>query len=183
MASGLSCPVGFKNGTDGSVKVAVDAVLSARHPHHFLSLTETGQLSIFETRGNEDSHIILRGGHTGTNYDAGSVEAACAALMKAGLPPQVMIDFSHANSRKQYRQQIEVARDVGHQIAGGDGRIMGVMIESHLVEGRQEIQSPERMVYGQSVTDACLGWDESLDLLRGLASAVTRRRARLARSA
>jgi 3-deoxy-7-phosphoheptulonate synthase len=183
MASGLSCPVGFKNGTDGSVKVAVDAVQSARNPHRFLSLTRTGETAIFETRGNADTHIILRGGSTGTNYDAKSVEAACAALTKAGMAPQVMIDFSHANSQKQHKKQLSVAQDVGHQIAGGDGRIVGVMVESHLVEGRQEIGPRDQMVYGQSVTDACIHWDDTVDLLRGLAASVGQRQARLAKSA
>jgi 3-deoxy-7-phosphoheptulonate synthase len=183
MASGLSCPVGFKNGTDGSVKVAGDAVLSARNPHRFLSLTRTGETAIFETRGNDDTHIILRGGSTGTNYDAKSVEAACAALSKAGLQPQVMIDFSHANSQKQHKKQISVAQDVGHQIAGGDSRIIGVMIESHLVEGRQDIGPREQMVYGQSVTDACIHMDDTAEVLRGLAASVAQRQARLAKSA
>ena len=183
MASGLSCAVGFKNGTDGSVKVAADAVLSARSPHHFLSATRTGEMAIFETRGNADTHIILRGGSTGTNYDAKSVEAACAALSKAGLEQRVMIDFSHANSQKQHRRQIAVAQDVGHQIAGGDSRIIGVMVESHLVEGRQDIGPRDRMVYGQSVTDACIGWDDTVDLLRGLAGNVAQRQQRLRASA
>ena len=183
MASGLSCPVGFKNGTDGSVKVAVDAVQSARSPHRFLSLTRTGETAIFETRGNADTHIILRGGSTGTNYDAKSVEAACAALTKAGIQPQVMIDFSHANSQKQHKKQLSVAQDVGHQIAGGDSRIIGVMVESHLVEGRQEIGPRDQMVYGQSVTDACIHWDDTTELLRGLAASVAQRQARLAKSA
>jgi len=183
MASGLSCPVGFKNGTDGSVKVAVDAVQSARNPHRFLSLTRTGETAIFETRGNADTHIILRGGSTGTNYDAKSVEAACAALGKAGMQPQVMIDFSHANSQKQHKRQLAVAQDVGHQIAGGDNRIIGVMVESHLVEGRQEIGPRDQMVYGQSVTDACIHWDDTVELLRGLAGSVAQRQARLAKSA
>jgi 3-deoxy-7-phosphoheptulonate synthase len=183
MASGLSCPVGFKNGTDGSVKVAVDAVLSARNPHRFLTLTREGQVAIFETAGNPDTHIILRGGATGTNYDAKSVDAACAALAKAGLTPQVMIDCSHANSLKQHRRQLAVAEDVGHQIAGGDARIVGVMVESHLVEGRQDIAPPSGMTYGQSVTDACLGWEDTVTLLRGLAASVAARRRRLARSA
>jgi 3-deoxy-7-phosphoheptulonate synthase len=183
MASGLSCPVGFKNGTDGSVKVAVDAVLSARNPHRFLSLTRTGETAIFETRGNADTHIILRGGSTGTNYDAKSVEAACAALAKGGIEPQVMIDFSHANSQKQHKRQLAVAQDVGNQIAGGDRRIMGVMVESHLVEGRQEIGPRDRMVYGQSVTDACIHWDDTAELLRSLAGSVKQRQERLAKSA
>jgi len=183
MASGLSCPVGFKNGTDGSVKVAVDAVQAARSPHRFLSLTREGQTAIFETRGNADTHVILRGGSSGTNYDAKSVDAACAALAKAGLAPQVMIDFSHANSRKQHALQIEVGADVGHQIAGGDARIVGAMIESHLVAGRQEIAPAAQMTYGQSVTDACIGWSETAELLRHLASCVAQRHKRLAKSA
>ena len=180
MASGLSCPVGFKNGTDGSVKVAVDAVLAARSPHRFLSLTQNGQVSIFETAGNEDSHIILRGGAAGTNYDARSVDAACAALTRAGLPEQVMIDCSHANCSKQHQRQLAVAQDIGHQVAGGDARIIGAMVESHLVEGRQEIGPRDRMTYGQSVTDPCLHWDDTATLLRGLADAVNQRRRRRA---
>ena len=176
LASALSTPVGFKNGTDGSVKVAVDAVMSARHPHQFLSLTKDGQSAIFATSGNDDCHVILRGGNQGTNYDANSVEAACAALLKAGLRPQLMIDFSHANSQKQHRRQIEVGHDVGAQIAGGDQRIIGVMIESHLVEGRQDIGPRDQMTYGQSITDACISWDDSIVVLRELASAVAKRR-------
>ena len=180
MASGLSCPVGFKNGTDGSVKVAVDAVLAARSPHRFLSVTQGAQLGIFETAGNPDCHVILRGGASGTNYDSRSVDAASAALVKAGLPAQLMIDFSHANSEKKHKRQMAVAEDVGHQMAGGDKRITGVMVESHLVEGRQEIGPREKMAYGQSVTDACLHWEDTATLLRGLARSVTQRRQRLA---
>ncbi len=183
LASALSCPVGFKNGTDGSVKVAVDAVMSARHPHRFLSLTKDGQSAIFETTGNRDCHVILRGGSLGTNYDAGAVEAACAALAKAKLPQQLMIDFSHANSSKQHKRQVVVGHDVGSQIAGGDKRIIGVMIESHLVEGRQDIGPRDQMVYGQSVTDACINWDDTAELLRSLAGAVEQRRTQLAKSA
>jgi 3-deoxy-7-phosphoheptulonate synthase len=183
LASGLSCPVGFKNGTDGSVKVAVDAVMSARSPHRFLSMTSKGEISIFETKGNEDSHIILRGGSSGTNFDAGAVEAASAAMTKSGLKPLVMIDFSHANSSKQHKRQVVVSHDVGSQIAGGDARIVGVMIESHLVEGRQDIGTPEKMVYGQSVTDACIHWDDTVEVLRGLATSVAQRRKQLAKSA
>ncbi len=183
MASGLSCAVGFKNGTDGSVKVAVDAVQSARAPHRFLSATQEGQISIFETAGTPDSHVILRGGSTGTNFDSASVDAAAAAMTKAGMRPAVMVDFSHANSRKQHRLQIEVGRDVAGQLAEGSERIIGVMIESHLVEGRQEIGPREQMVYGQSVTDACLAWDDTADVLRTLAGGVAARRERLARSA
>ncbi|MDM4770506.1 3-deoxy-7-phosphoheptulonate synthase [Solimonas sp. SE-A11] len=181
MASGLSCPVGFKNGTDGSVKVAVDAIVSAQSPHRFLSLTKDGQISIFETAGNADCHVILRGGSSGTNYDAKSVDAACAALTKAGLKPQVMVDFSHANSQKQHKRQVNVGEDVGHQIAGGDDRIVGVMIESHLVEGRQDI-GPD-MVYGQSITDACIHWDDTTAVLGGLAASVAKRGKRLVKSA
>lgn len=183
LASALSCPVGFKNGTEGSVKVAVDAVLSAKHPHRFLSLTAQGQSAIFETTGNADCHIILRGGSAGTNYDAKSVDAACAALTKAGLTPQVMIDFSHANSSKQHKRQINVGQDVGHQIAGGDERIVGVMIESHLVEGRQDIKPEGQMTYGQSVTDACIHWDDTTEVLRHLAQSVEQRRLRHAKTA
>ena len=176
MASGLSCPVGFKNGTDGSVKVAVDAVVSARNPHRFLSLTADGQSAIFQTAGNPDSHIILRGGSKGPNYDAGSVDAASEAMEKSGLQPQVMIDFSHANSSKQHRRQVIVGHDVASQIAGGDRRIMGVMIESHLVEGRQDATPGCELTYGQSITDACLAWDETGPLLEQLAQAVSARR-------
>lgn len=183
MASGLSCPVGFKNGTDGSVKVAVDACLSARSPHRFLSLTNNGEVAIFETAGNADCHIILRGGSSGTNYDAASVEAASAAMNKAGLKPQIMVDFSHANSSKQHKRQVVVGQDVGGQIANGETRVVGVMIESHLVEGRQEIGPRDKMVYGQSVTDACIHWDDSVEVLRGLAGSIAQRRERLAKSA
>jgi 3-deoxy-7-phosphoheptulonate synthase len=183
MASGLSCPVGFKNGTDGSVKVAVDACLSARSPHRFLSMTNNGEVSIFETAGNEDCHIILRGGSSGTNYDAASVEAASAAMVKGGLKPQIMVDFSHANSSKQHKRQVVVGQDVGAQIAGGETRVIGVMIESHLVEGRQDIGPRDKMVYGQSVTDACIHWDDSVEVLRGLAGSVAQRRDRLAKTA
>ena len=178
LASALSCPVGFKNGTEGSVKVAVDAVVSATHPHRFLSLTAEGQSAIFETTGNDDCHIILRGGSAGTNYDAKSVDAACAALGKAGREPRVMVDFSHANSSKQHKRQIVVGQDIGHQISGGDYRIMGVMVESHLKEGRQDIGPREQMSYGQSVTDPCIHWDDSAELLRHLAHCVEQRRLR-----
>ncbi len=181
MASGLSCPVGFKNGTDGSVKVAVDAVQSARNPHRFLSMTNDGQISIFETTGNPDSHIILRGGSQGTNYDAGAVEAASAVMQKSGQQPLIMIDFSHANSSKQHKRQIVVGHDVGSQLAAGDKRIIGVMVESHIKEGRQEIGPREQMTYGQSVTDACIHWDDTAELLRNLATSVAARRATVAK--
>ena len=183
MASGLSCPVGFKNGTDGSVKVAVDAVMSAQAPHQFLSLTKDGEVSIFQTTGNPDSHIILRGGSLGTNYDTASVDAACGALAQGGLPPQLMIDCSHANSSKQHSRQMLVARDIGSQMASGDSRIIGTMVESHLVEGRQDIAPRDQLTYGQSITDACLGWEDSETLLRELAAASAQRRKKLATTA
>ena len=175
MASGLSCPVGFKNGTAGSIQIAVDAIGAARGSHNFLSVTKEGNSAIFQTSGNDDCHIILRGGKTHTNYDAASVDDACALLVKAGLPERVMIDCSHANSRKMHRRQRYVCRDVCAQVTDGDKRIMGVMIESNLVEGAQSI-SNKPLVRGQSVTDACLGWDDTVPLLEQLASAVEARR-------
>jgi 3-deoxy-7-phosphoheptulonate synthase len=175
LASGLSCPVGFKNGTDGDLKIAIDAVRAARRPHHFLSVTKEGRTAIFSTGGNEDSHVILRGGHQ-PNYDAPSVQHAAQALETAGLRANVMIDFSHANSGKQPQRQAVVCQSVSDQLASGDRRIMGVMIESHLVGGRQDIVNGRALVYGQSVTDACLGWDETVPLLHALAAAVRRRR-------
>lgn len=174
MVSGLSCPVGFKNGTDGSIKIAADAVMAARHPHHFLSMTREGMTGIFTTAGNPNTHVILRGGSAGPNFEAEHVEAAAQALAKADLPAQIMIDFSHANSRKQHRLQVEVGSDVGQQIGHGDARIMGVMVESHLVEGQQPMSGT--LTYGQSITDACLGWDDTDRLLRELAGAVQNRR-------
>jgi len=175
MASGLSCPVGFKNATDGTVKVAVDAIRAASHPHHFLSMTQAGRSAIFSTEGNEDCHIILRGGRT-TNYDAASVEDAARTLTAAGLRARLMIDFSHANSRKQFRRQIEVGHDVAGQIAGGDRRIIGVMVESHLRPGRQDLAPGASLDYGVSITDACLGWDDTTGVLEELARAVRARR-------
>ena len=175
LASGLSAPVGFKNGTDGNVRIAVDALLAARQKHHFLSVHKNGQVAIVETRGNDDCHIILRGGKA-PNYDAGSVRAACAELAKAGLAERLMIDCSHANSEKDYRKQSEVAQAVGRQLAGGERRIVGLMVESHLEEGRQDIQPGKPLKFGQSVTDACLGWEASVALLEGLAAAVKERR-------
>jgi 3-deoxy-7-phosphoheptulonate synthase len=175
LASGLSAPVGFKNGTDGNVKIAVDALLAARQKHHFLSVHKSGQVAIVETRGNDDCHIILRGGKT-PNYDAASVQSACAELAKAGLPERLMVDCSHANASKDYRRQAEVAADLGRQIAGGERRVVGVMVESHLVEGRQELVPGKTLLFGQSITDACLGWDDSVKLLEGLAAAVKERR-------
>lgn len=174
LASGLSCPVGFKNGTDGNIKVAVDAIGAAIRPHHFLSLRKEGNSAIFATRGNPDCHIILRGGKT-PNYDKKSVETAAEALSKASLPDRIMIDFSHANSRKQPLLQLEVGKDVASQIANGDQHIFGVMIESHLVEGRQDVEEGKNLTYGQSITDACLGWDDTEKLISQLAEASGKR--------
>jgi 3-deoxy-7-phosphoheptulonate synthase len=176
LASGLSAPVGFKNGTDGNVKIAVDALLAARQKHHFLSVHKSGQVAIVQTRGNDDCHIILRGGKA-PNYDAASVAAACAELAKARLPERLMIDCSHANAAKQYKRQIEVTEDVAGQIAGGERRIVGVMVESHLVEGRQELVAGQPLRFGQSITDPCLGWDDSLRVLQILGDAVKKARA------
>ncbi|MES2181734.1 MAG: 3-deoxy-7-phosphoheptulonate synthase [Pseudomonadota bacterium] len=179
LASGLSCPIGFKNGTDGSVRVAIDAIKTAASPHHFLSVTKEGQSAIISTTGNEDCHVILRGGKM-PNYDAASVDAACTSLASAGLAPRLMIDCSHANSQKQYQLQKEVARDVAAQLAVGDARIIGLMVESHLHEGRQEHTPGCELAYGQSITDACLGWQDTVELLEMLAASVrTRRQKRL----
>ncbi|MCV2438692.1 3-deoxy-7-phosphoheptulonate synthase [Paucibacter sp. DJ2R-2] len=178
LASGLSCPVGFKNGTDGGIKVASDAVLAASASHAFMGMTKMGAAAIFETRGNDDCHIILRGGKA-PNYDAASVAAACEAMRSAGLREQVMVDFSHANSSKKFERQIDVGRDVAAQIAGGDARITGVMIESHLQPGRQDLaegQTKQDLLPGVSITDACLGWSQTEPLLRELAAAVRARR-------
>ena len=177
LASGLSAPVGFKNGTDGNVKIAVDALLAARQKHHFLSVHKSGQVAIVETRGNDDCHIILRGGKN-PNYEAAAVQAACEQLARAGLPERLMIDCSHANASKDYRRQAEVAADIGRQIAGGERRIVGVMVESHLVEGRQDLEPGRALAFGQSITDACLGWDDSVKLLGTLAQGVKARRKR-----
>ncbi len=177
LASGLSCPVGFKNGTDGSIKVAADAILAARAPHAFMGMTKMGVAAIFETRGNDDCHVILRGGKS-PNYDAAHVAAACDTLRSAGLREQVMIDVSHGNSSKQYRRQIEVAQDVATQIAAGERRITGVMIESHLQEGRQDLQPGVALQPGVSITDACIGFAQTVPVLQGLAQAVRARRAR-----
>ncbi|MBK7767607.1 MAG: 3-deoxy-7-phosphoheptulonate synthase AroG [Sulfuritalea sp.] len=179
LASGLSCPVGFKNGTDGNMRIAVDAIKAAASPHHFLSVTKAGHSAIVSTNGNEDSHVILRGG-TAPNYQAVAVDAACAELGRAGVAARVMIDFSHANSSKQFKRQLEVARDVAAQLAAGDDRIFGVMIESHLKEGRQDLTPGKPLEYGVSVTDACLGWDDTLVALDLLANAVKARRVVLA---
>ena len=176
LASGLSCPVGFKNGTDGNLQVAIDAVRAARHPHCFLSFTQDAQSAIFATSGNVDTHIMLRGGKAAPNFDAASVERAGQSLRKAGLDERLMIDFSHANSRKHHERQRDVCRDVCAQIANGQHRIAGVMIESHLQAGRQDVSNPGGLVYGQSITDACIGWDDSAEMLQELATAVRERR-------
>jgi 3-deoxy-7-phosphoheptulonate synthase len=175
LASGLSCPVGFKNGTDGNMRIAVDAIRSANSPHHFLSVTKSGHTAIVSTVGNEDCHVILRGGKE-PNFDAPSVAAACAEMAKSGLAARLMVDFSHGNSRKQYQLQMEVCDSVAAQLAGGEERIVGVMVESHLVEGRQDLSPDQPLTYGQSITDACINWDDSLKVLDTLAAAVRARR-------
>lgn len=166
LASGLSCPVGFKNGTDGNLKIAIDAIGAASHPHHFLSVTKAGHSAIVHTAGNPDCHAILRGGKE-PNYSAEHVKAAAEQLDKAGVTPRLMVDFSHANSRKDYTRQMEVARDVAAQLQNGEQNIMGIMVESHLVEGRQD--KPE--TYGQSITDTCIGWNTTEELLALMAEA------------
>jgi 3-deoxy-7-phosphoheptulonate synthase len=175
LASGLSCPVGFKNGTDGNIRIAVDAIRAAQAPHHFLSVTKAGHSAIVATAGNEDCHIILRGGAK-PNYDAASVDAAAKGLAETGIPSRLMIDFSHGNSSKKPEKQVEVGDDVARQIAGGDARIFGVMVESHLKAGRQDLVPGKELVYGMSITDGCIGWEESSKLLGVLAGAVRERR-------
>lgn len=175
LASGLSCPVGFKNGTDGSIKVAADAILAARAPHAFMGMTKMGMAAIFETRGNDDCHVILRGGKT-PNYAAADVAATCEALRALGLREQVMIDVSHGNSSKQYQRQIDVVHDVAGQIAAGERRIAGVMIESHLEEGRQDLVPGVPLRHGVSITDACIGFSQTVPVLQELAAAVRARR-------
>ncbi len=179
LASGLSAPIGFKNGTDGNIKIATDAIQAASRPHHFLSVHKNGQVAIVETKGNKDCHVILRGGKA-PNYDAKSVESACQELEAAKLPGTLMVDCSHANSSKQHERQLVVARDIADQIASGSKRIFGVMIESHLQAGNQKFtpgkDDPAKLEYGKSITDACLGWDDSLQALQALADAVKRRR-------
>ena len=181
LASGLSAPIGFKNGTDGNIRIAIDAILAAARPHHFLSVHKNGQVAIVETRGNGDCHVILRGGKT-PNYDAASIAAACREIEAAKLPCTLMVDCSHATSSTQHARQIEVARDVGAQIEAGKRCIFGVMVESHLHGGAQSFlagrDDPSKLAYGQSITDACLGWDASLGVLQGLSDAVKRRRER-----
>jgi 3-deoxy-7-phosphoheptulonate synthase len=175
LASGLSCPVGFKNGTDGNLKIAVDAIRTSQQPHHFLSVTKAGHSAIVSTLGNEDCHIILRGGKQ-PNYDATSVNNACRELSASGLAQRVMVDLSHSNSQKNYMRQIDVGREVAGQIGRGDDRIIGVMIESHLKAGRQDLLPGKELSYGQSITDACIGWEDSVPLLDELAEAVRARR-------
>jgi len=175
LASGLSCPVGFKNSTDGGFRIAIDAIHAARHPHVFLSLTKEGKSAIFSTTGNDCCHIILRGGRE-PNYDAASIAQAVEELRAAKLPERLMVDCSHANSRKEFKRQIDVGADLSSQIAGGSRHIVGVMIESHLNEGRQDIAPGETPAYGISITDACLGWEDSEALLHQLAAAVRERR-------
>ena len=177
LSSGLSCPVGFKNGTDGNVRVAIDAIKTASNPHHFLSVTKEGRSAIIATTGNEDCHLILRGGSR-PNYDAASVEAACRALEENGLAARLMIDCSHANSQKQFQRQLQVAEDIAAQLSAGDQRIIGVMVESHLHEGRQDYAPGCKLEYGKSITDACLGWQDTVKLLETLAAGVRQRRAK-----
>ena len=179
LASGLSCPVGFKNGTDGNVKIAVDAIRAAQAPHHFMAVTKAGRSAIASTTGNEDCHVILRGGKQ-PNYDAENVAAAARSLAQAGIPARVMIDFSHGNSSKMPEKQITVGDDVARQIAGGDGRIFGVMAESHLNFGRQDLVPGQPLQYGVSITDACIDWDASVEMLKDLARAVEKRRIKAA---
>ncbi|MFT5320099.1 MAG: 3-deoxy-7-phosphoheptulonate synthase [Pseudohongiellaceae bacterium] len=176
LASGLSCPVGFKNGTTGDVQIAIDAIGSASHSHHFLSVTKEGHSAIFQTGGNEDCHIILRGGHKHTNYDPENVGDVSEKLDKAGLRPNIVIDCSHANSNKDPGRQIVVCRDVAYQIANGEKNIKGIMLESHLVAGNQKVIPGQELTYGQSITDACMAWDDTAGLLAELADSVKERR-------
>jgi 3-deoxy-7-phosphoheptulonate synthase len=175
LASGLSCPVGFKNGTDGNLRIALDAIKAASQPHHFLSVTKGGHSAIVATNGNEDCHVILRGG-TEPNYDAQHINQACEAAASVKLPCRLMVDASHGNSQKKPENQIPVTRDVAAQIAGGDKRLVGLMIESHLVAGRQDLVAGKQLTYGQSITDGCIAWDDSATLLAELAQAVKTRR-------
>jgi 3-deoxy-7-phosphoheptulonate synthase len=179
LASGLSCPVGFKNGTDGNVRIALDAIRAAHVPHHFLSVTKAGHSAIVSTAGNEDCHIILRGGKQ-PNYDCVNVDIAAKSLAEAGIPARIMVDCSHGNSGKDPANQLKVGRDVAAQIALGDSRIFGVMVESHLIPGRQDLIPGKDLVYGQSITDACIGWEETRSLINILAAAVRQRRIKAA---
>ena len=176
LASGLSCPVGFKNGTNGGVKIALDAIGASEASHHFLSVTKFGHSAIVSTKGNNDCHIILRGGDKGTNYDAESVAKVCESIEKTGRLGHVMVDFSHANSSKQFKKQMDVCKDVCAQLAKGSKQIFGVMVESHLVEGRQDLEVGKELTYGQSITDACIGWEDTEALLQQLNDAVEARR-------
>ncbi|HRK36993.1 MAG TPA: 3-deoxy-7-phosphoheptulonate synthase [Burkholderiaceae bacterium] len=180
LASGLSAPIGFKNGTDGNIRIATDAIQAAARGHHFLSVHKNGQVAIVQTNGNKDCHVILRGGK-GPNYDAASVAAACKDLEASKLPQRLMVDFSHANSSKQHMKQLDVADDIAGQIAGGSTSVFGVMIESHLVAGAQKFtpgkDDPSKLAYGQSITDACLGWEDSVAAIDVLSQAVKQRRA------
>jgi 3-deoxy-7-phosphoheptulonate synthase len=179
LASGLSAPIGFKNGTDGNIKIATDAIQAAGGGHHFLSVHKNGQVAIVQTNGNKDCHVILRGGKT-PNYDAASVAAACKDLATAKLPQTLMVDCSHANSSKQHEKQLDVARDIAAQVSGGSKSVFGVMIESHLVAGNQKFTPGKddvgQLTYGQSITDACLSWDDSMQALQVLSDAVKVRR-------
>jgi len=176
LASACSMPVGFKNGTDGGVQIAIDAVRAAAHPHRFLGVTEQGLAGIVATRGNPDCHVILRGGATGPNHDAMSVQKTLAALRDAGMPPRLMIDASHGNSEKDYKRQPLVVREVAAQVAQGETGVAGMMMESFLVDGRQELRDPASLTYGQSITDACMGWDMTVPALKELAAGVRARR-------
>ena len=180
LASGLSCPVGFKNGTNGNLNIAVDAIGAASHPHHFLSVTKEGRTAIVNSKGNEFCHVILRGGSDSPNYGAEFIDASSSLLVEAGLRPNIMVDFSHANSYKDPKRQKEVCADVAAQIESGETRIFGIMIESHLIEGNQKVVDGQPLVYGKSITDGCIGWDETTELLHQLANAVRGRRARKA---
>jgi 3-deoxy-7-phosphoheptulonate synthase len=175
LASGLSCPVGFKNGTDGNIRIAVDAIKAASARHHFISVTKSGHVAVFKTAGNEDCHDILRGGKQ-PNFDRASVDAACRELAAAGLAQHLMIDFSHANSSKQYQRQLDVGVDVARQLAAGERRVAGVMIESHINAGRQDLVPGKPLEYGVSITDACLAWADTTKLLDTLAEGVRQRR-------
>ncbi len=179
LASGLSAPIGFKNGTDGNIKIAIDAIQAAGEPHHFLSIHKSGQVAIVETRGNADCHVILRGGKA-PNYDAAHVAMACAEIEAARLPCTLMVDCSHANSAKRHERQVDVARDVAAQLEAGNRCIFGLMVESHLVAGAQKFSpgtdDPLLLVHGQSITDACIGWDDSVAVLDVLSQAVQARR-------
>ena len=176
LASGLSCPIGFKNSTDGGFKIAIDAVNAASRPHVFMSLTKKGHSAIFSTTGNNDCHIILRGGDGKPNYDSESIRYAAEQLQQNGLRPEIMVDCSHANSNKDYRRQADVCRDIARQLSAGETRIIGVMMESNLVEGRQDVIKGQKLTYGQSVTDACIAWETTEVLLQELAQAVKQRR-------